>query len=172
MANNVDVLKKRSATPAGNFEFEVQVLDLSGTMALELPVNAVRGLGDGRTNVIRHRANPFGAATQTPYPGLSVPDNVTLEGHWFYDAGDVKLLKDWRDQCIGKAVVSPLGYFRDVQVLPNPAKEDGTLLGLASASYKLINCVAVNLRIDDFDINNPRVSFWQLELAFEDMLVQ
>jgi hypothetical protein len=168
---------KRSEIPVGNFAFEVKIIGVSEgeEIKLELPVDAVRGLGDGRTSVIRHRSNGFSADTQTPYPGISTPDDVTLEGSWLYDMADLKLLQEWRNQVKGALNISAFGgIYRDVTIHPQAINDDLNVVEdfpSASSHIKLINAIATRLTVADFDINAPAVSSWSLELAFEDMVI-
>lgn len=167
-------LKQRSLTPVGNFSFVVRILGAGdeGNIDLNLPVDAVRGVGDGRTSVIRHRPNGFSATTQTPFPGLSVPDSVTLEGSWLYDMADLKKLQEWRDQVKGKLQVAQIGgIYRDITVHPIIRDENQSQVGEQSTFMRLTNCIATRLSIADFDVNSPQVSNWQLEVEFEDLTV-
>lgn len=166
-------LKDRITTPAGNFHFDVKILAPGASeedIILELPAIAVRGLGDGRTNVIRHRPNAFSAATRTPFPGLSVPDGpLTIDGHWLYDMGDIKKLQLWRDQVKGNADVGITGIYRDILVLPVIKNESYGLLH-SDGAFRFKNCLAVKLSISDQDVNAPAISNWSLEVEFEDMI--
>lgn len=167
-------LKKRSDTPAGNFGFHVKIFGVTDadTVELELPVDAVRGLGDGRTSTIRHRPNGFSATTQTPFPGLSVPDAVTLEGSWLYDMGDLRKLQSWRDQVKGKLLPGAIGgIYRDITIHPTADNEFQNTVITGDGTLRLSNCIAVRLTVADFDINAPAVSNWSLEVEFEDMSV-
>lgn len=170
--DRVKAKQKRSSTPVGNFSFEVLISGVTDEVNLALPVDAVRGLGDGRTSVIRHRPNGFSSTTQTPYPGLSVPDAATLEGSWFYDAGDLKKLQEWRDQVKGQIKVDSIsGVYRDITIHPTIDNEDMNVVAAGSAHFRLMNCIAVRLTVADFDINAPAVSNWSLEIEFEDLKV-
>jgi len=163
-------LTKRSDTPAGNFSFKVSIQGAdSDDVILELAVDAVRGLGDGRTSVIRHRPNGFSSTTQIPYPGISTPDAVTLEGSWFYDMKDLEALQEWRRQVKGENVRSFNGPYRDIVIHPTTANELQNTVTTGSKKIKLFNCIAVRLSVADFDVNAPAVSNWSLEVEFEDM---
>lgn len=167
-------LSKRSGTAVGNFNFEVQIATLSGVKHpdLKLPVDRISGLGDGRTNVMRHRVGGTSAAVTKPFPGISTADAVTFEGAYLYDAEDLKALLDWREQVKGKLAVEHMGYYRNITI--TPTSDDATATGITKINGGIItlqNCIATRLTFSDFDINAPAVSTWSLEIEFEDMTI-
>lgn len=169
--------KKRSGTGVGNFNFNVRIYEQNGgeNPVLTLPADAVRGLGDGRTTVMRHRMSQVGWSTLTPYPGLSTPDAVTIEGSFLFDFADLKNLQDWRDQAKGKIggpdVVA--GYFRSISVMPASldTDADGVQSEILGGEIRLVNAIPVRLSFSDFDINSPAIMSWSLEVEYEDMIV-
>lgn len=165
-------LNTRTDTPVGNFAFEVKINGLSGELPLELGVDAVRGLGDARTGVIRHRTSGVSATTQTPYPGLSTPDSVTLEGSWFYDMNDIERLDGWRKQVKGDIIPSAIeGIYRDVTIHLTVDNEMLVDIFTGGKVIKLLNAIAVRFSFSDFDINSPAFSSWSLELEYEEMQI-
>ena len=169
--------KSRSTTGVANFNFLVEIYPTGGAEGelpkLSLPVDAVRGLSDGRTTSIRHRINSTSSAVTTPYPGISTPDPVTLEGSFLFDMEDLIALQMWRKEVKGQKVVNPggliAGYFRNIKVTPVSANPDGDTNPILAGSFKLKNAWAARLSISDFDINSPAICNWSLEIEYEDM---
>jgi hypothetical protein len=169
---------KRSGNAVGNFNFKVEIISATGEAGpqLVLPVDAVRGLGDAKTNVIRYRSGGLANVTSRPYPGLSPnPPPCTIEGTYLFDLGDIKELAAWRDQVKGKVLSDGISYFRDIMVVPDSADFDS--LGVAvpeivGTSIILRNCICVALNLADFDINSPAVSSWSMEIEYEEMEIK
>jgi hypothetical protein len=180
-----DAGKKRSTNAVGNYKFHVTMFTTGvdggagkQTPVLDLPVDAVRSLGDSRTNIMRHRVHPESEAVTTPYPGISTAEAITLEGTFLFELDDVIKLQQWRQQARG---VSDLGlevpgeingYLRDIIAVPySPTVDsDGGESEVLAGEFKLINCVPVKLSISDLDHNAAAVCNWSLEIEYEQMV--
>jgi len=165
--------KSRSTSAVGNFNFSVKIYSIgSESPVLTLPADSIKGIGDARTTVMRHRVNPQGWAVTTPYSGISTPEPVTIEGSYLFDAADIISLQEWHQQAQGKVHVAGTeaiaGYYREIVVMPTSEDSSGVIVG---SSIKLLNCMPVRVSIADFDLNAPAISNWSIEIEFEDMIV-
>ena len=185
MAGNVNA---RSTTVVGNFSFDVKIYSAGGTggigeLVLELPANAARGFGTPASNIMRHRTSGDGKAITTPYNGIGTASTGTLEGHFLFNANDVKLLVDWANLATGGGGFGGLGgdansllgrglngHVMDIVIIPfsdAPSEEDR----VAGAAYKATNVIPVKLSLGDFDVNSPAIQNWSLEVEYEDWVI-
>lgn len=165
--------KYYSGGPIGNFHFHVAIYDaLSQKIDLALPVDAVRGLNSGNTNMIWHRNNGFSSTHLTPHAGLTTTDPVTIEGTCLYFMEDAKRLKEWHDQVTGKINVASIGgEYRDIVITPGKRDEFGASVPAETdeqpVKIRLVNCVISKLSISDFDANAPGFLTWSVEIRYE-----
>lgn len=165
---------QRTKKPIASHSFELKILGVDGDLPLVYAVDAVRGLGTAKTNIIRFRNGAISDTTTTPYSGISTPDPVTLEGVVSFDMADLKELETWADQVKGKATSAFVGgEYRDVTieaVVRN--KWAQTISGVTGAGkLKLTNCLLTGLSVSDFDINASEVSTYTLTLEYQEMEV-
>ena len=136
-----------------------------------LPVNAVRGLNDGTTNVNYHRDSGSASSHLKPITGLTTADAVTLEGTCVYFLTDLQTLREWRKEVTGDKATDIGGEYRSVTIKNNKLDDKGLEVDIdgASGTIELVNCLATKLTISDFDENSPSHLTWTLELRFEKM---
>jgi hypothetical protein len=171
--------KFRSKTPVGNFNFLVIITDAVTGDTIRVPIDSIKGLNDGTTNIIRHRLSSSSSAMMTPYAGLTTASPVTFEGVYFFDMEDIKKLQAWRQQVQGKPGVSILGSeYREITIQPQLLEEEGSEQEIAFSesggvmakeSFFLKDCIATSLNLSDFDVNSPAFSTWTLTVEYSEM---
>jgi len=168
--------KKKSLRGLTNFDFVVQIDNIYNTLdneIINMGVDAVRGLGDPRTNVVRHRADGLMSSVMGAHPGLSTAENVTLEGIYLADLNDLKVLKKWHNQCMGKETVDVLGGFRreiTIKHMSRAAETQNNFLQDVQ-QFSLQNCICVRLGLGDLDSNAEGFATWTMEIAFDDFVI-
>jgi len=140
-------------------------------------IDAVRGRGRSKTNVIRHRSSGLSDSSKTPFPGLSEAGNITLEGIYLADLNDLRLLQNWDSQCKGRAPILSLGGYRREITVKHIARAAETQTDFISLNQDLPitkqevyrNCMCVALMLGDLDGQNANFATWTLEIAYEEM---
>lgn len=142
-------------------------------------IDAVRGRGRAKTNMIYHRSSGLSDASKTPYPGLSQAGNITLEGIYLADLNDLRKIQAWDNECKGRTVPSFTGGYRRELTVKHLARASEEQIDFISSDEELPvtkqevyrNCIVVGFMLGDLDGQSANMATWTLEIAYEEMEV-